>query len=519
MNEALQEYRQQSNYRRGTVMGLAAAEAFMLIAFILLTLLVFWRVSANTEKERMLEENAKLVGLVESMVDPSALANALAFQERFAAYDPDEMEERLSLMQDEMLRALANEVRSLPQDGLLELTDLAREGAVPGAREKLTLFEESGLQPAEIAGLQANLSSALEEKRRLEGELARLADVRESLGRTGAEIAAIIQEQAGDRIAALGGKILPNGDVIFPDAILFDAGYDTIKPEFDTLLQSFCRLWFETLYEQRDALDTVQVEGHASSEYANLSAAQAFVRNLSLSQRRAAAVFGRCLAYGGDDEVTDWARSSMAAVGYSSSRLIIENGVEDRAASRRVVFALKPKTESQITPSALATGTARSNDPAVNLDLAEAITQDRNLDAPDDPASAVGPEHYRGQGYSALSGRVTHVRDGDTIVIGNQPIRIEGLHAPELTTEIGQRAKLYVEDLIAGELITCWLNGEETYDRKVGVCFFAQQDIAARLVAEGLGRDCPAFSGGRYARFESEATNEVADLPGYCLPS
>jgi micrococcal nuclease len=92
---------------------------------------------------------------------------------------------------------------------------------------------------------------------------------------------------------------------------------------------------------------------------------------------------------------------------------------------------------------------------------------------------------------------VTYVRDGDTIEIGIEAVRIEGLHAPESNTRLGQQAKRFVSDLVFGKFVTCWLNGEETHDRKVGVCFLAQQDIAARLVAEGFGRDCPAFSGRR----------------------
>lgn len=368
--------------------------------------------------------------------------------------------------------------------------------------EQVAGFTATGLSPSDIRSMEATIEE--------------LGERQQSLARTGADIAATIREKAGDRIAEVGGQILPDGDVIFPEAILFDAGEDTIKPQFDKLLQSFCRLWFETLHEQRDALDTVQVEGHASSEYANLGPEEAFVQNLNLSQLRAAIVFSRCLAYGGDDEVTAWARSAMAAVGYSSSRAIIENGVENRAASRRVVFALKPKTESQMTQSALA-GTAGRDDPAPKPSSPETFGQNANPDGPDDPASALGPEHFRGQGYIELSGRVTHVRDGDTIEVDNQAIRIEGLHAPELGTDIGQRAKLYVMELVASKFIICWLNGEETGDRKVGVCFVARQDIAANVVADGLGRDCPAHSGGRYARFERNTANEITDLPKYCL--
>ena len=369
MSNPLQEYREQASYRRGTVMGLTAAETFMLVAFILLTLLVFWRVTSAEEHERLLKENALFKETIQSLGDPNTIMEALAFQERFDQLSADEIASRLSLVEDEKLRALVQEAQGLTEDGLIELTDLTRDDAVPGVREKLDQLERLGLSLLEVEELQQELTAAQDEQRRLEEQLtafdetgrtpsdirameatlAELGEQEKRLASTGAEIAATIEEKAGDRIAALGGQVLPDGDVIFPEAILFDANSAEIKGDFDMLLQSFCRLWFETLYEQREALDTMQVEGHASSEFGRLPPERAFERNLDLSQRRAAAVFGRCLAYSSADRITEWARSSMAAVGYSSSRAILKDGVENRVASRRVVFALEPKTEAQMT--------------------------------------------------------------------------------------------------------------------------------------------------------------------------
>jgi hypothetical protein len=48
------------------------------------------------------------------------------------------------------------------------------------------------------------------------------------------------------------------------------------------------------------------------------------------------------------------------------------------------------------------------------------------------------------------------------------------------------------------------------------VCFENGEDIAARVIAAGLGRDCPAFSGGRYAQLETATVEALGDLPGYC---
>lgn len=170
-----------------------------------------------------------------------------------------------------------------------------------------------------------------------------------------------------------------------------------------------------------------------------MGADQAFVRNLDLSQRRAAAVFGRCLALGGNDEVTDWARTAMAAVGYSSSRAIMENGIENRSASRRVVFALEPKTESQMTKAVLAASSSSATPTAFTSGSTELPGPDRGDAMPDDASTAYSPDYYSQEGYSQISGAVTHVRDGDTLEIGEIAIRIEGLHVPEINTTMAGR--------------------------------------------------------------------------------
>lgn len=41
--------------------------------------------------------------------------------------------------------------------------------------------------------------------------------------------------------------------------------------------------------------------------------------------------------------------------------------------------------------------------------------------------------------------------------------------------------------------ITYWLGGDETYNRELGVCFVGDFDVAATVIAVGLGRDCPTL--------------------------
>jgi endonuclease YncB( thermonuclease family) len=76
--------------------------------------------------------------------------------------------------------------------------------------------------------------------------------------------------------------------------------------------------------------------------------------------------------------------------------------------------------------------------------------------------------------------------------------------------------------LVDGRTFRCELNGEQTHDRCVGICYLDGVDISAEMVRQGLARDCPRFSGGRYRVIEAGAAAGGATigrtyrLPGYC---
>lgn len=88
-----------------------------------------------------------------------------------------------------------------------------------------------------------------------------------------------------------------------------------------------------------------------------------------------------------------------------------------------------------------------------------------------------------------LTGRVTHVRDGDTIVIGGRPVRIANLDCAEAGTRAGDRATARMQRLARTSPVTCALSGRRSYDRDVGTCHLASGiDLGAILIAEGYCR-------------------------------
>jgi micrococcal nuclease len=117
---------------------------------------------------------------------------------------------------------------------------------------------------------------------------------------------------------------------------------------------------------------------------------------------------------------------------------------------------------------------------------------------------------------TALTGTVDHVRDGDTIEVGNIAIRLNGVSAPELDEHLGPQSKNFMQELVLNKTIRCELNGEKTYDRVVGVCYLEGKDIGISVIENGLALDCPKYSHGHYSKYETAKAREEIELPDYC---
>ena len=113
-----------------------------------------------------------------------------------------------------------------------------------------------------------------------------------------------------------------------------------------------------------------------------------------------------------------------------------------------------------------------------------------------------------------IEGRVTVVRDVDTIVVAGTPVRLNGVDGPEVSNRAGRDARTFMIRLLSGETVSCDLNGERTYDRWVGVCYLDGQDIGSIAVANGHALDCRRYSGGRYRELETPAARSRIQRTG-----
>ena len=80
--------------------------------------------------------------------------------------------------------------------------------------------------------------------------------------------------------------------------------------------------------------------------------------------------------------------------------------------------------------------------------------------------------------------------DGDTIIVNNYKIRLNGVSAPELSEEGGNEAKQAMQKILENKTIKCSLSGRKSYERYIGVCWIGAIDVGALIIMQGFARDC-----------------------------
>ena len=117
-----------------------------------------------------------------------------------------------------------------------------------------------------------------------------------------------------------------------------------------------------------------------------------------------------------------------------------------------------------------------------------------------------------------LIGEITHIRDGDTIEVGDIAIRLNGLTCDERGTDLGDRATAHLRSQLKGKTATCSLTGERTYDRIVGRCATEELgDIGAHLITQQLCGRCQRYdSTGFYGEAQRKAGPFTGEMPSYC---
>ncbi|MFT7688459.1 MAG: outer membrane protein OmpA-like peptidoglycan-associated protein [Candidatus Azotimanducaceae bacterium] len=131
--------------------------------------------------------------------------------------------------------------------------------------------------------------------------------------------------------------------------VLFGIGKITLKPKFKEIIDDFFPRYLNIIDQFKGSIEEVRIEGHTSSRWnSGVSEDEAYFKNMGLSQGRTRSVLSYIHGLDLIAEKRIWITANVAAVGYSSSKLIITNGVEDSERSRRVTFKLVTNSETQI---------------------------------------------------------------------------------------------------------------------------------------------------------------------------
>lgn len=320
------------DYKRGAIMGLTVAEAFILLTFVLLLLFTWWQ--ADAEKKSL--EAAKILGDMTDAQKKDVIAGLAdgTFQMAKELRDAG-----VGQGDSAALANTANYSRFMREEDLQRLLS----GAVELSPDtKLTLAEAVEITP------DMTLRNALQEAMRPDDGLAQVNRRLAEAAARQERVVGLLNAELGDKIRAAGGAISADGTITLPQNILFDVGSAQIRNP--TFLREFCTPWIRTLQESGMDISDLKIEGHASSEgLGKQTPDQAYLYNLGLSQERAQNALRACLGGLKDPKILAWARDHLSSTGYSSARLVRDaTGNEDKDASRRVMFSMEMNREQLI---------------------------------------------------------------------------------------------------------------------------------------------------------------------------
>jgi len=124
---------------------------------------------------------------------------------------------------------------------------------------------------------------------------------------------------------------------------------------FSNILDTFYPLLMNVVWDNRNDITELMIEGHTSSEYGNEIPLGAYLLNTELSQCRSKQVMEYVLdlpEINQDSRYMEWSFSNLTAHGLSSSRLLYdENDNEDRTQSRRVEFRIRTNAQEDLYES------------------------------------------------------------------------------------------------------------------------------------------------------------------------
>ena len=116
-----------------------------------------------------------------------------------------------------------------------------------------------------------------------------------------------------------------------------------------------------------------------------------------------------------------------------------------------------------------------------------ALAQD-NGEAPAPPAVPIGEvseEPISPAAGQTIEGMAT-VIDGDELRVGDSLIRLFGIAAPDISSNLGPDSRLYLQGLADGQHIVCTEVDRNVEEQSIAICTIEGTDLATELLAQGL---------------------------------
>jgi len=120
--------------------------------------------------------------------------------------------------------------------------------------------------------------------------------------------------------------------------------------------------------------------------------------------------------------------------------------------------------------------------------LGSAAFAQNNDVAPAPPAVPVGEvdqEPISPAAGQTIEGMAT-VIDGDELRIGDSLIRLFGIAAPDISSNLGPEARLYLDGLAGGQHVVCTEIDRTETDESIAICIIDGTDLATELLSQGL---------------------------------
>jgi outer membrane protein OmpA-like peptidoglycan-associated protein len=133
--------------------------------------------------------------------------------------------------------------------------------------------------------------------------------------------------------------------------VLFQTGSASISEKFKLILNDFFPRYIKILANEkyRSDIEEIRIEGHTSSEWSfDVPKDIAYFNNMALSQDRTRSVLEYVFLHPKVAKQKQWLKKNLTANGLSSSKLVINDNLEQKERSRRVEFRVKTNSEKRI---------------------------------------------------------------------------------------------------------------------------------------------------------------------------